>query len=210
MSEPGAGFVVGVAGGAAPRPRSLPPRSGCDLLVGHRGAWRGLAPAVRAAGRELTQQCGELSLHLDHLVSLVQLGPQAPVLLTQVDLLPLHRVRRRPARPRGLGRPSRPGPLLTPRRDQRRVQTFATQQGTLAGLVRRVVLRQGPRLVRRGIRPWPGRHLRIRHLVDRTHRSYIPCSPSRVCVTAAHPASSKVATEDRGKVRKSRETPSGW
>src|SRR5262249_50324259 len=137
--------------------------------------------AVRAVGRELTQQRRELSLHLDHLAGLVQLGLQTLVLLTQPGVLPLHRVRRRPTRRLREGRQRGLVTLLTPRPDQRRVQALPAPQRPLTGLVQPVVLLQDPRLVRRGRRPRPRlrRHLRIRHLVTQTHWGWLLARPLR-------------------------------
>src|SRR5690606_20384145 len=72
----------------------------------------------------------------------------------------------------------RPRALVTlgpPRRDQRRIQPFPTQQGTLARLVQGLVLIQDARLVRRGVCPRPRlrRHLWVRHLVACTHRGMV-------------------------------------
>src|SRR5207248_8405212 len=71
----------------------------------------------------------------------------------QLAVLPFHRIRWRPPGRLRQGCQRRLVPLLTPRRDQRRVQPFPAQQRTLARLVQTVVLLQDPRLVRRGVGP---------------------------------------------------------
>src|SRR5205814_2341961 len=100
--------------------------------------------------------------------------------LPQPPILPIDRVGQWSSDRLGQGLQRPLVPLLTPRRDQRRVQAFPAQQRTLAHLVQGLVLGQDPRLVRRGVRPRPRlrRNLRIRHLIDRTHERRTPYSPS--------------------------------
>jgi hypothetical protein len=93
-----------------------------------------------------TPDAMKLSLHLDHLAGLVQLGPQTLHVLAEPGVLALHRIGRRSPRRLGQRSPRALVPLDPPRRDQRRVQALAAQQGTLAGLVQRLVLIQDPRL----------------------------------------------------------------
>src|SRR5204863_9502462 len=120
------------------------------------------------------------SLNLDHPPGLVQLGTQPLVVLTQPHILPIDPVGLRTSDRLGQGLQRALVALLTPRRDQRRVQAFPAQQRTLARLVQGLVLGQNPRLVRRRVRPRPRlrRNLRIRHLIDRTHERRTPYSPS--------------------------------
>src|SRR5207248_11542091 len=82
---PGTGGGGGSGWPAAGRSLDTPPVSSPESVSvqrSRRRSSRGLAPAARAVGRELTQQRGELSLHLDHLAGLVQFGLQTLVLLT--------------------------------------------------------------------------------------------------------------------------------
>jgi len=85
--------------------------------------------------------------------------------------LPINRIGLRPTNRLGQGAQRTLITLQAPRRDQRRVQPFPTQQRALTSLVQAVVLAQDPRLVRRGICPRlrPAGHLRIRCLITRTH-----------------------------------------
>jgi hypothetical protein len=101
----------------------------------------------------LLQQRRELSLDLDHLAGLGELGLKPLVLLAQPgDLLVA-----------GIGRlaPGRLGQrlqrttvtLLAPLGDQRGVQALTAQQRPLGGLVQPLVLLQDPRLVAGRIPP---------------------------------------------------------
>src|SRR5690606_29398285 len=112
----------------------------------------GLAPGLgRAAGGELVQQRGELSLHVDALPRRAQLLPQTVVLPTEPGVLTLPRIGRGPACRLGQRMAHPLVPLLTPRRDQAGVQTLPAQQRALTGLVQPVVLLQNPGLIGRGV-----------------------------------------------------------
>ncbi len=117
----------------------------------------------------------------------------------QPSVLPIRRVRRRPARRLREGLECALISLQAPGGDQRGVDPFPSQQCTLAGLVQSFVLGQDPGLLAGSPGSGPGfrRHFGIRHSFDQTHDDGTPYSPSQVNVPAAQPASQEPDTEGR-------------
>src|SRR6266508_3284641 len=167
---PGHAEVAGSGGGGSPEVGPLPHTPPWRPRWGPARRWLGrslLRAACRlrpgAVGGELLQQRRELSLDLDDLAGLTELGGQALVLPPQPGVLPLHRVGRRASLRRGQRRQRPPVALLAPFGDPRGVQALPAQQRALAGLVQPLVLGQDLGLVasRVGPRPGPLRDLRV-------------------------------------------------
>src|SRR5690606_8494208 len=138
------GGVVAGSGGAGDTSEPGPRRPPCTPDAPRRWAsarrWPGrssrLAPLRRrgAVGGELVQQRRELSLDLDHLLRLAQLGGQALVLAAQPGDLAIAGIGGLAARRLGERFERAAVALLAPLRDQRRVQALPAQQRALASL----------------------------------------------------------------------------